>query len=56
MHDGNIHIKSKLGEGSEFIIELPVGLIDEKATSETTGEYNNNPVEKIQIEFSDIYM
>lgn len=56
MHDGNIFIKSNLGEGSEFIIELPVRIISENATSEIMENFSQNSVEKIQIEFSDIYM
>lgn len=56
MHDGTISAKSKYGEGTEFIIELPVKTILEEDISEPL---NKSPhqinVEKIQIEFSDIY-
>jgi len=55
MHGGSIKVQSSLGEGSEFIIELPVVLIESNA------QYNENDqsfinVEKIRIEFSDIYI
>lgn len=53
MHHGTIELKSKLGEGSEFIIMLPAKLLEynhekEKALHETD-------TERIYIEFSDIY-
>lgn len=53
MHNGNIKVKSEYGEGSEFIIELPVKVIEEeKITNNTIYE---SKVEKLNIEFSDIY-
>lgn len=53
LHQGNILVKSKVGKGSEFIIELPIRLIDE-VSNEAAAAYETN-VERIQIEFSDIY-
>lgn len=53
MHRGTINIQSKLGYGSEFIIELPVEII----TCENLEDdyiYESN-IERINIEFSDIY-
>lgn len=56
MHGGCIKVKSKLGEGSEFIIELPVRLIDNIQEDEMKDMLNNdNKIDKILIEFSDIY-
>jgi len=55
MHHGNMFVKSKLGEGSEFIIELPVKIVDEKNNTEIIDDYEQRTVEKIQIEFSDLY-
>jgi hypothetical protein len=55
--DGEITVKSEVGKGSEFIITLPVKLIEE-STSEASKEAactSENKVESIQIEFSDIY-
>lgn len=55
--DGEITVKSEVGKGSEFIIKLPVKLIEE-STSEASKEAactSENKVESIQIEFSDIY-
>lgn len=53
MHGGNIQVKSKLGEGSEFIVELPVSSLEECARDESTYEIDS---ERINIEFSDVYL
>lgn len=56
MHNGSITLKSKLGEGSEFIMRLPVLKIDESANRQEDlmvnmdREHNNT----IKLEFSDI--
>ncbi len=57
MHEGTIKIKSSYGDGSEFIIELPSKVISE--TNETSIkqyiENDDKNIEKLNIEFSDIY-
>ncbi|NRT80563.1 PAS domain-containing sensor histidine kinase [Clostridium beijerinckii] len=53
MHCGKISVSSVEGQGSEFIIELPVELI-KKEEEEDKILFKTN-IEKIQIEFSDIY-
>jgi len=57
MQGGTIRAKSKLGEGSEFVVELPVRLVEEdsEVSSYSVYESSNSKVERIQIEFSDIY-
>jgi signal transduction histidine kinase len=35
MHKGIIKVKSRLGEGSEFIINLPIILVDEEYYEES---------------------
>lgn len=60
-HNGNITLNSEVGRGSEFIIELPCETLME---SESLQAYSPNlylhnyqdHIEKIRIEFSDIYM
>ena len=58
MHHGSISVKSDYGNGSEFIIELPVN----KHISEEVllGKLKETPydeifIEKMNVEFSDIY-
>ncbi len=53
MHGGSIEVKSKLGEGSEFIIKIPARVL-EKEQCEESSLYETN-IERINIEFSDIY-
>jgi hypothetical protein len=58
MHGGNIKVISEYGKGSEFIIEFPI-------RQHTSGEfilnntmdthYNDKFIEKMNVEFSDIY-
>lgn len=56
MHGGSISVKSKLGEGSEFITEIPVVQAGYESSCDEWGSLNHNQnVEKINIEFSDIY-
>lgn len=52
MHKGSIEAKSRLGEGSEFVIYLPVIKVDQPAEENTNYEID---IERINIEFSDIY-
>lgn len=54
LHGGRIDVKSKFGEGSEFIITLPAVLTNEKAAI-YENNFNDSLVERIDIEFSDIY-
>ncbi|GAA0178979.1 hypothetical protein SH2C18_19400 [Clostridium sediminicola] len=52
---GTITLKSKLGYGSEFIIELPDQKLVENSLEEIAACDINKNKEQIQIEFSDIY-
>ncbi|KMT21943.1 MASE3 domain-containing sensor histidine kinase [Clostridium cylindrosporum] len=53
-HGGSISLKSEIGKGSEFIIELPVKVVDENIVDEVAATKDMN-VDRINIEFSDIY-
>lgn len=55
IHGGSISVNSKVGEGSEFIVELPVTLIDEKEEDMCSPYYSSGKVDNILVEFSDIY-
>lgn len=58
INGGNIVVKSKLGEGSEFIITLPDIIIENETINDivngTQNEYLSNE-NRLKIEFSDIY-
>lgn len=56
LHNGTINLESYMGLGSEFIVEFPVSVIDEQSyvEEEVAASINSN-VERISIEFSDIY-
>jgi signal transduction histidine kinase len=56
MHDGIISVKSELGKGSVFIVELPAIQSGYESSCEECGYMNRNQrIENINIEFSDIY-
>lgn len=58
MHGGSITVESEYGKGSEFIISLPVEILEykENMVRETNGnEPKDNLIEIINVEFSDIY-
>ena len=55
MHKGKISVKSEVGIGSEFIIELPITYVENSENCENESIHTRDYVEKIQIEFSDIY-
>jgi signal transduction histidine kinase len=55
MHGGKVVVESEYGKGSNFIIELPIKLADEEYVFEKEDILGQSRVEKITIEFSDIY-
>lgn len=54
LHGGKIHVNSRLGEGSEFVVELPAYTVNELQAESPSDEHER--IEKIKIEFSDIYL
>ena len=56
MHGGTISVKSKYQEGTEFTISLPVKMVSDNGNQDSkTSLMDQTNIEKIQIEFSDIY-
>jgi PAS domain S-box-containing protein len=55
MHNGSIKVKSKCGKGSEFIVKLPLVLLDDNEIAATVEDTASICIDRIKIEFSDIY-
>jgi PAS domain S-box-containing protein len=55
LHLGRIEVNSEEGKGSEFIVVLPDTIVDEAKFDEENNNYISNNVEKMHIEFADIY-
>ncbi len=55
-HNGSIEIKSQENNGSEFIIKLPIKVLEDNGIDKNKCLRTNNKVEVLEIEFSDIYL
>lgn len=56
MHNGTISVNSKIGKGSDFIVEIPVHTTnDNESHIKKYEDKESDKIEKINIEFSDIY-
>lgn len=55
LHSGSIDVESELGQGSEFIINIPCNLCDSNLDLEEECNLKVDFVQKIEVEFSDIY-
>ena len=57
MHGGTIEVYSEEKKGTEFVVMLPAGVEDESVKNYISSVYDDKQrvVEKINIEFSDIY-
>lgn len=54
LHGGDIGVFSKVGEGTEFVFELPIKTLDGNIISKEHDNWDYH-IEKCNIEFSDIY-
>jgi len=57
MHRGAISVESEYGKGSKFIVRLPVKILDseENADTDMDNDTKQTQIERLRIEFSDIY-
>ncbi len=52
LHEGNIKIESEYGKGSEFIIDLPIKLINSDTNDSMEDDLNSGITEAAKLEFS----
>jgi PAS domain S-box-containing protein len=55
MHEGKIYLNKEITNGSEFVIELPARVLDNVKESNENYNVAQNYIERIKVEFSDIY-
>ncbi|WP_297136745.1 PAS domain-containing sensor histidine kinase [Terrisporobacter sp.] len=55
LHNGHITVESKLGEGAEFIVTLPIRTMEFNYNDNCNLGNRDCNIEKCKIEFSDIY-
>jgi len=55
VHGGSISVKSKIGEGSEFIVALEDRVLEDEEVISQTSKGEDERIQMINIEFSDIY-
>ncbi len=56
LHGGEISVSSVYGRGTEFIIRLPIRVLPEDSDAcRGIGDLNQERIERIHLEFSDIY-
>ena len=56
LHGGNIFVRSEIGKGTEFIIDLPYKIANELPIAyDEIASTKDDKVDRIRVEFSDIY-
>ncbi|MFR3072222.1 MAG: sensor histidine kinase, partial [Paeniclostridium sp.] len=54
LHGGDIELKSKVNEGSEFVIRLPINVLEDEEVVNCELYYDDTTNSKTALEFSDI--
>lgn len=55
LHDGQISVYSEPDQGSEFVVRLPIRMLPDNEVQHTHQNISEGRIERISIEFSDIY-
>lgn len=55
IHNGQISVKSKIGNGSEFVVKIPNNICKYEYNNELLNRVYDNRLDRIKMELSDIY-
>ena len=55
LHGGRVEVRSEYGVGSEFIVKIPLNYLTVEYNRNSNYNYKQEKIERLRVEFSDIY-